>query len=64
MSLFYIFLTYEYLGNPGVWGGNNFAYGYIVVSFVAGLVIYLASRMYYGKRGIDIRLAFKEIPPE
>ncbi|HUO43264.1 MAG TPA: amino acid permease [Methylomirabilota bacterium] len=64
MSMFYVFLTYEYLGNPGVWGGNNFAYGYIIVSFIAGLVIYLASKLYYGKRGIDIGLAFKEIPPE
>ena len=64
MALFYVFLTYEFLGNPGVWGGNNFAYIYIVVSFLAGLGIYAASKQYYGKRGIDITLAFKEIPPE
>ena len=64
MALFYVFLTYEFLGNPSVWGGNNFAYIYIIVSFIAGLGIYLASKQYYGKLGIDIRLAFKEIPPE
>ena len=64
MALVYVFLSYEFLGNPSVWGGNTLAYIYIVVSFVAGLGIYLTSRWYYGKLGIDIRLAFKEIPPE
>ena len=64
MALFYVFLSYEFLGNPDVWGGNTLAYIYIALSFLVGLGIYVASKWYYGKRGIDIRLAFKEIPPE
>ena len=64
MALVYAFLSYEFLSAPNVWGGNTLAYGYIVVSFVAGLAIYALSKMYYKKQGIDIGLAFKEIPPE
>jgi amino acid transporter len=64
MALVYAFLSYEFLSAPGVWGGNTLAYVYIVVSFVAGLAIYGISKMYYKKQGIDIGLAFKEIPPE
>jgi amino acid transporter len=64
MALVYVFLSYEFLGNANVWGGNNFAYVYMVVSFAVGLAIYVSSKWYYGKLGIDIGLAFKEIPPE
>lgn len=64
MAAVYVFLTYEFLGSPNVWGGNTLAYVYIVVSFVAGLLIYGLSKAYYKKQGIDISLAFKEIPPE
>jgi amino acid transporter len=64
MALVYAFLSYEFLSAPSVWGGNTLAYVYIVVSFIAGLAIYGLSKMYYKKQGIDIGLAFKEIPPE
>ena len=64
MALVYAFLSYEFLSSPNVWGGNTLAYGYIVVSFFGGLAIYELSKMYYKKQGIDIGLAFKEIPPE
>jgi len=64
MSLVYIFLTYEFLASPSVWGGNTFAYVYMAASFAAGIVIYVISKSYYMKRGINIDLAFKEIPPE
>ncbi len=64
MSAVYSFLAYEFLGAPDVWGGNYLAYFYMAASFIAGLVIYVASKAYYGRQGIDIGLAFKEIPPE
>jgi hypothetical protein len=40
------------------------AYGYLVVAAVAAVVIYAVSKWYHKKRGIDISLTFKEIPPE
>ncbi len=63
-ALAFLFLIYEFLAYPGVWGGNDFAYGYLATAFVAGVVLYFASKSYYGKRGIDISLIYKEIPPE
>ncbi|MDG6997640.1 MAG: hypothetical protein JRN15_00835 [Nitrososphaerota archaeon] len=47
-----------------MWGGNSFAYGYIAASIILGAVIYLVSRRYHLKRGIDIGMAYKEIPPD
>ena len=58
------FLTYQFLAYPGVWGGNTFAYGYILASVILGALIYVVSRKYHMKKGIDISLAYKEIPPE
>ncbi len=40
------------------------AYGYVVVTFLAGVVIYFVSRSRQAARGIDISYAFREIPPE
>ncbi|MDG6926118.1 MAG: APC family permease [Nitrososphaerota archaeon] len=64
MGAAFLYLTYEFLAAPGVWGGNELAYGYIVTTFVGGVVIYLASKAYHGRRGLDLSLLFKEIPPE
>jgi amino acid transporter len=64
MAAVYAFLSYEFLASPNVWGGNILAYVYMVISFIAGLAIYLFSKVYYRRQGIDIGLAFKEIPPE
>ncbi|MGI0090342.1 MAG: APC family permease [Nitrososphaerales archaeon] len=60
----FTFLTYQFLAYPGVWGGNGFAYGYILLSAILGAIIYLASKNYHKRKGIDISLAYKEIPPE
>jgi amino acid transporter len=64
MALVFAYITYQFLAYPTVWGGNTFAYSYVVISFVLGMAIYLASKMYHSRRGIDITLAYKEIPPE
>jgi len=57
-------VAYQYLANSGTWGLNNLTYTFIALSFVAGIVIYLGSKAYHRRRGIDISLAYKEIPPE
>ncbi len=58
------FLSYQFLAYPAVWSLNNVTYGFIVLSVVAGAVIYYWSKSYNAKRGIDISLAYKELPPE
>ena len=64
MAAVFIFLAYQFIASPAVWGGNVLAYGYIVAGLVIGAVIYVTSWRYHKARGIDISLAFKQIPPE
>jgi hypothetical protein len=73
MSVVFLFLISQFLENPTVWGssasffgipGYIFAYGYAAGSFIAGVIIYWASRRYHKSRGINIDLAYKEIPPD
>lgn len=58
------FLIYEFFAYHDVWGGNPLAYGYIIATFVAGALIYTVSKKMHQRSGIDISLAFKQIPPE
>jgi len=63
MTIVFLYITCQFLANAAIWGGNQIAYGWVVGSFVAGIVIYIVSKSYYSKRGIDITLAYKELPP-
>jgi amino acid transporter len=63
-ALVFLWLTSEFLLYPAIWGGNPFAYGFLVFTAIGGALIYVASKMYHARRGIDITLAFKQIPPE
>jgi len=73
MTIVFVYITYQFLASPTIWGtpysvdgvpGYYLAYAYVVGSFIAGLLLYFGSKWYNGKRGIDVSLAFKEIPPE
>ena len=73
MAIVFAFITYLFFASPDIWGtstvvngirGYYLAYLYVAGSFVAGAIIYLASVRYHRARGIDITLAYKEIPPE
>lgn len=74
MAIVFAYITYLFLqpyfanladpSYPNTWGGNLIGYGYVVVSFILGAVIYAASKTYHKSKGIDISLAYKEIPPE
>jgi hypothetical protein len=63
-SFVFIYLTYEFLAYPTIWGGNSLAYGYIVATFVLGTMIYAYRKATSKKSGFDFALVFKEIPPE
>jgi amino acid transporter len=64
MTIIFIYLVYAFAANPAVWGGNYLSYGYVLGSFVGGVVIYAVSKSYHSRRGLDIGLVFKQIPPE
>ncbi len=73
MALVFLFIISQFVANHTAWGtsstingipGTDFACAYAAGSFVIGAVLYLATKSYNKKRGIDIGLAYKEIPPE
>ena len=60
------FLYMAYLGatNPLIASPTTFAIVYALGVVIAGFVIYFVSYAYHKSHGVDIRLSFKEIPPE
>jgi len=60
----FVYLTYEFVAYPRIWGGNMLAYGYVAAAFASGTVIYVISKVRRAQEGINIELTFKEIPPE
>lgn len=63
MAVVFAYITYQFLAFASIWGGNPIAYGWAAGSFIAGVIIYVVSKSYHSKRGIDITLAYKELPP-
>jgi amino acid transporter len=63
MAIVFAYITYQFLAFASIWGGNPIAYGWALGSFIAGVIIYAVSKSYHAKRGIDIALAYKELPP-
>jgi len=64
MVAYFAFLTYEFLANHAVWGVDTLSLAYVGASVVAGFLLYGVARSRNSKRGIDISLAYKEVPPE
>jgi len=58
------FLTYQYITNAAQWSLNSLTVYFVVGTFILGGVIYAASYYYHKARGVNISLAYKEIPPE
>ncbi len=58
------FVAYQFLASPGFTGINTVTAIYSVGTLVAGALIYVVSRWYHKKRGMDIDLNYKELPPE
>ena len=58
------FLSYEFVAYPSVWVLNNMTAYFVIGSVIVGALLYFGSKWFYGKKGIDISLAYKELPPE
>ena len=63
-AIVFAFVSYEFVIYPSIYGGNTLSYVFLVASFIGGLIIYVAHKQYLKKQGIDLSLAFKELPPE
>jgi amino acid transporter len=63
-AVVFLWLSYQLVSQPAIWGGNTLAYGFLIVTAIAGSIIYFASKTYHQSRGIDITQAYREIPPE
>jgi glutamate:GABA antiporter len=67
-AIVFSFIAYQYLTSPtfsiftvpAPWLNET----YLVVTLIAGALIYWASYTYHKKKGIDISLNYKELPPE
>lgn len=69
MTVYFVYLTYEAARNPlfgfsTTSGVNVTTLSFVLGSFIAGIVIWNITRYVNSKKGIDLSLTFKEIPPE
>lgn len=62
--LFMVYLTYYYITVPGLAGFSLVTLESLIVLFIVATAIFFISRAYHKSKGLEIDLAFKEIPPE
>ena len=60
---FFLYVTYQLLFLP-FYGINNISWGIMIFFWVLGALLYPVGKWYYGKKGLDLSSAFKELPPE
>jgi amino acid transporter len=60
----FAYMTYLFFAYPAIWVGNSLAYGFAAGGLIFSVAVYTLSKYYNKKKGIDISLVFKEIPPE
>lgn len=58
------FVTYLFVANYSTWGINLLSGGFNVFSIILGAGLYLGARQYLRGRGLDLSMAYKELPPE
>jgi APA family basic amino acid/polyamine antiporter len=65
-SILFLYLFYIGYNNPAVANTAYAAFTFEIFGAVIliGFVVYFLSKFYYKSKGVDISLAFKEIPPE
>ena len=63
-ALVFAYISYQFFALASIYGGNILSYSFVAGSFIAGVIIYIASRQYLKTKGLDISMIYKEIPPE
>jgi hypothetical protein len=59
----FLYLSYQFLFLP-YYGINALSWGLMIFFWVLGALLYPISKSYFARRGLDISLIFKELPPE
>jgi len=62
--IIFAYVTYQFVSNASTWGINNLSGGFNVFSLLLGAGLFLGARQYLRKRGLDLSMAYKELPPE
>jgi APA family basic amino acid/polyamine antiporter len=61
----FAYVTFLAATSPALSGPiNAISVGLIIVMYIVGIAIYFASKGYHKRYGLDIDLAFQEVPPE
>jgi amino acid transporter len=58
------YISYQFLTYQAMWSINGFTISWLVVCLALGIVLFVGSYYYHKGRGVNINLAYKEIPPE
>jgi amino acid transporter len=58
------FIAYQFLTYQSMWSINGFTLSWLVGCLALGIVLFAGSYFYHKGRGVNITLAYKEIPPE
>jgi amino acid transporter len=60
----FAYVAYQFVSNYTTWGINILSGGFNIFSLILGAGLYLSARQYLRRRGLDLSLAYKELPPE
>jgi amino acid transporter len=63
VGAFFLYMTYMILALP-YYGINALSWGVMLFVWIAGALAYPISKIYHGRKGIDVSMIFKELPPE
>jgi len=58
------YISYQFLSYQSMWSINSFTFTWLIGCLALGIVLFAGSYFYHKRRGVDISLAYKEIPPE
>jgi len=60
---FFFYVSYQLLGLP-FYGINPLSWGVMLLFWILGALLYPIGKAFYRKKGLDLSLVFKELPPE
>jgi hypothetical protein len=60
---FMLYVTYQLLALL-FYGINNLSWAIMLFFWILGALLYPIGKWYYGKKGLNLSLVFKELPPE
>ncbi len=62
--IFNLVMAYFYLTNAAYGATSTISWEFVLVLLVSGLLYYFIAKAYQARRGIDLNLTYREIPPE